>query len=85
MHRIENDYLEVVVAVAIKTAPKLVKQGMRSKLPTVHDAAVSQIAKHVVSQLSNDSTMIIKTEIVGAIGCFGGASVWGVDEPDPTA
>jgi hypothetical protein len=35
--------------------------------------------------LSNESTMVIKTEIVGAIGCSGRPGVWGVDEPDPTA
>ena len=85
MHRIENDYLETIVAVAIKTAPKTVKQGLRSKLPTVSDAAVSQIAKHIADHLSNDSTMVIKTEIVGAIGCSGRPGIWGVDEPDPTA
>tara|TARA_R110001599_G_scaffold8639_1_gene41819 strand:+ start:5188 stop:5445 length:258 start_codon:yes stop_codon:yes gene_type:complete len=85
MHRIDNDYLETIVAVAIKTAPKAVKQGMRSKLPTVSDAAVSCIAKHIADHLSNDSTMVIKTEIVGAIGCNGRPGIWGVDEPDPTA
>lgn len=85
MHRIEDDYLETLVAVAIKTAPKTVQQGMRSKLPTVRDAAISLIAKHIVRQLSNDSTMVIKTEIVGAIGCNGRPGVWGLDEPDPTA
>jgi flagellar basal body-associated protein FliL len=66
MHRIENDYLETIVAVAIKTAPKTVKHAMRSKLPAVRDEAVSHIARHIVSHLSNDSTMVIKTEIVGA-------------------
>lgn len=85
MHRIDNDYLETIVAVAIKTAPKAVKQGMRSKLPTVSDAAVSCIAKHIADHLSNDSTMVIKTEIVSAIGCNGRPGIWGVDEPDPTA
>lgn len=85
MHRIDNDYLEKIVAVAIKTAPKTVKQGMRSKLPAVSDAAVTHIAKHIVSHLSNDSTMVIKTEIVGAIGCSGRPGLWGVDEPDPAA
>tara|TARA_R110002094_G_scaffold213862_1_gene184330 strand:- start:110 stop:367 length:258 start_codon:yes stop_codon:yes gene_type:complete len=85
MHRIDNDYLETIVAVAIKTAPKMVRQGMRSKLPTVSDAAVSHIAKHIVGHLSNGSTMVIKTEIVDAIGCSGRPGVWGVDEPDPTA
>jgi hypothetical protein len=85
MHRIDNDYLETLVAVAIKTAPKTVKQGMRSKLPTVRDAAVFHIAKHIVGQLSNDSTMVIRTEIVGAVGCTGRPGVWGVDEPNPTA
>tara|TARA_R110000796_G_scaffold8843_29_gene29306 strand:+ start:33875 stop:34132 length:258 start_codon:yes stop_codon:yes gene_type:complete len=85
MHRLDNGYLETIVAVAIKTAPKTVKQGMRSKLPTVSDAAVSRIAKHIADQLSNDSMMVIKTEIVGAIGCNGRSGIWGVDEPDPTA
>ena len=85
MHRIDNDYLEAIVSVAIKTAPKTVRQGMRSKLPTVSDAAVFHIAKHIVGQLSNDRTMVIRTEIVGAVGCTGRPGVWGVDEPDPTA
>ena len=85
MHRIDNDYLATIVAVAIKTAPKTVKQGMRSKLPAVRDAAVSHIGKHIVSHLSNDSTMVIRTEIVGAVGCSGNPGAWGVDEPDPTA
>lgn len=84
MHRIDNDYLEAIVAVAIKTAPKTVKQGMRSKLPTVRDAAVSHIAKHIVSHLSNGSTMVIKTELVDSLGCSGRPGVWGVHEPDPT-
>lgn len=39
---------------------------------------------HIVGHLSNDSTMVIKTEIVGAIGCSGRPGIWGVDEPDPT-
>jgi hypothetical protein len=85
MHRIDNDYLEAIVTVAIKTAPRTVKQGLRSKLPAVRDAAVSHIAKHIVGQLSNDSTMVIRTEIMGAVGCTGRPGVWGVDEPDPTA
>tara|TARA_R110001606_G_scaffold88649_2_gene199637 strand:+ start:24491 stop:24790 length:300 start_codon:yes stop_codon:yes gene_type:complete len=85
MHRIDNEYLETMIAVAIKTAPKTVKQGMRSSLPAVRDEAVSHIAKHIVGHLSNASTMVIKTEIVGAIGCSGRPGVWGLDEPNPTA
>lgn len=83
--RIDNNYLEILVAVAIKTAPKTLQPGMQSRLQAVRDAAVSHIARHVVSQLSNDSTMVIKTEIVGALGCSARPGVWGVDEPDPTA
>jgi flagellar basal body-associated protein FliL len=85
MHRIDNDYLEAIVTVATKAAPRTVKQGLRSKLPAVRDAAMSLIAKHIVSHLSNDSTMVIRTEIMGAVGCTGRPGVWGVDEPDPMA
>lgn len=84
MHRIDNDYLETIISVAIKTAPKTVKQGMRSKLPVVRDEAIRRIAKHVADQINNDSVMVVRTELVDKIGSNGRPGVWGVDEVNPT-
>ena len=85
MHRISDSYLETMIVVAIKTAPKTVKQGMRSKLPVVRDRTVSELARHIVSEISSESRMVISTELVGTIGSAGRAGVWGVDESDPVA
>ena len=84
MHRIDDEALANIVAVAVRTAPATVKQGLRSRRPVVRDQAIGQLARHVARQLSNDSTMVIRTELVDNIGCNGRPGIWGMDEPDPT-
>lgn len=83
MHRIDDDYLETMIAVAIKTAPKTVRQGLRSKLPVIRDKAATELAQHIVNDISSGSRMVISTELVNNIGNSGRAGIWGVDEPCP--
>lgn len=85
MHRITDYELKTIIHVAIKTAPKTVKQGLRSKLPIQNDSAVSQLAAYIVSHISNDSYMVIQTDFVKAekpVNDYLGK--WGIHEPDPT-
>ena len=84
MHRIDDEALANIVAVAVRTAPATVKQGPRSRRPVERDQAIGELARHVARQLSNDSTMVIRTELVDNIGCNGRPGIWGMDEPDPT-
>lgn len=85
MHRITDHELKTIIHVAIKTAPKKVKQGLRSKLPIQNDSAVSQLAADIVSHISNHSYMVIQTDFVKAekpVNDYLGK--WGIHEPDPT-
>lgn len=84
MHRISDDELQTLLVVAIKTAPRPVRQAMRkAKLPLEVDKATGDLARHLAAQISNDSKMVISTELVSNHGNNGRPGRWGVNEPKP--
>lgn len=85
MERISDERLAILIRVAIKTAPKTIKQGLRSKLALQNDKAVAELAADIVSHISNDSYMVIQTGFVTTDKPTNEhLGIWGFHEPDPT-
>lgn len=82
MHRISRADLETQIAVILATAPDLVRQRLRSKLTSDRDWARHQLASRIAAQFDNDSTMVVKTDLVG-LAPNQKPGKWGVDEQPP--
>ena len=82
MRRLSRKEIETTIAVALATAPPLVKSRLRSKLTTDKDWARSELAKLIASKVDNDSSMVIVTEMLGTLP-YDRPGKWGSDEPAP--
>lgn len=74
-----------LIYVAVKTAPNLVKSGLRSKLPSDNDRAVAELTSRIQAKIDNDGVMVISADMVPNPPYGVQPGKWGVDEPDPVA
>jgi hypothetical protein len=60
MSRLSRDDLHALVYIAIRCAPRLVINGLRSKLPQDGDKATDALAERICNQIDNAHTHVVR-------------------------
>lgn len=83
MHRLTGQDLHDILYVAIRTAPKLVTSKLHGKLPQEGDKATAELARLIAARIDNDSTMVVRADLVRNPPYGEQPGKWGIDEPEP--
>ena len=82
MYRLARQDLEMIISVAMKTAPKLIRRRMESRNPDEAERGEREMVEYICSKIDNDSYMVIVAEMVGRCASQRRGK-FGVDEPVP--
>ena len=82
MHRLPRKDLEMIIGVAMKTAPKLIRRRIESRDPFEAERGEREMVEYICGKIDNDSYMVIVAELVGECASQRRGK-FGVEEPMP--
>jgi hypothetical protein len=82
MHRLNRKDLQLIIAVAMTTAPRSIKWKLNSRDSFDVERGERELVDYICDKIDNDSLMVIAADPVG-FGASSRRGKWGVDEPVP--